>query len=184
MLDRLACEATLERRLEQLVHRAGQRVIGVRRVAEVRREHQERVARVAHHGLGHEAEVADARAVGGDRQPVGGLERRGRGIQLRRAADAADARRDDQRVARVAAREDLLEAAEHRADAPGVGHVVPRELEPDLHVALDAIELHPDRAPLGRHRAPSFVGAQALAAAGGRCLNSAFDNGNFGPMQP
>ena len=72
----------------------------------------------------------------------------------------------------------------HRADAPGVGHVVPRELEPDLHVALDAIELHPDRAPLGRHRAPSFVGAQALATAAGRCLNSAFDSGNFGPMQP
>jgi hypothetical protein len=79
---------------------------------------------------------------------------------------------------------DLLEAAEHRADAPCVGHVVPRELEPDLHVALDAIELHPDRAPLKRHRAPSYVGAQAPAAAGRRCLNSAFDNGNFGPMQP
>ena len=31
---------------------------------------------------------------------------------------------------------------------------------------------------------PPCVGAQALAGAGGRCLNSAFGNGNFGPMQP
>jgi hypothetical protein len=82
VLDRLACEATLERWLEQVMHRAGQRVTGAGRVAEVGREHQERVARVAHHRLGHQAQVADARAVGGDRQSVGGLERRGRGVQL------------------------------------------------------------------------------------------------------
>jgi len=37
VLDRLAREAALERRLEQLVHGGGQRVTRVRRVAEVRR---------------------------------------------------------------------------------------------------------------------------------------------------
>jgi hypothetical protein len=82
VLDRLACEATLERRLEQLVHGSGERVPDVRRVAEVRREHQERLPRVAHHGLGHQAQVADARPVRRDRRPVGGLERRRRGVQL------------------------------------------------------------------------------------------------------
>ena len=184
LLDGLARQAALERRLEELDHPIVERMVGVGRVAEVGRKHEKAVARVAHDRLGHEAEVADARAVGGDRLLVGGLERRGRRVELRRAADPADARRDHQRVGGVAPDEDLLEAAEHRADAPRVGHRVAVELELDLHVALDPVELHPDDASLARHEAASLVSAQALAGAGTRCLKSALGSGNFGPMHP
>ena len=102
VLDGLARQPALEGRREELDDAVVERVPGVGGVAEVGREHEKAVARVAHDGLGHEAEVADAGPVGGDRLPVGGLERRGRRIELRRAADPADARRDDQRVGGIA----------------------------------------------------------------------------------
>jgi hypothetical protein len=172
------------RRLEELDHAVVERVPGVGGVAEVGREHEEAVARVAHDRFGHQAEVADARAVGGDRLLVSGLERRDRRVELRRAADPADARRNHERIGGVASEEDLLEAAEHRADAPRVGHGVVIELELDLHVALDPVELHPDDASLALHGAASFVSAQALAGTATRCLKSALDSGNFGPMHP
>jgi hypothetical protein len=161
-IDGLAGEAALERRREELHDAVVQRVLSVGLVAEVGGEHQERVSRVAHHRLRHQAEVADARGVGGDRRAVRRLERGHRGVELRGAADAADARGDDERVLGIAAHEDLLEAAEHRPDTPRVGDRVAVELQPYLHVALDPVEVHPDRPALRRH-----PGAPWRMAAGG-----------------
>src|SRR5437868_4291588 len=53
----------------------------------------------------------------------GYVERPGRAGQVRRAADAANARRDDQAGLRVLAFEDDLEAAEQRGPRPGVAHI-------------------------------------------------------------
>ena len=89
-LDGLARQAALERRLEELDHPIVERMVGVGRVAEVGRKHEKAVARVAHDRLGHEAEVADARAVGGDRL----LDRRSRAPRSpRRAATCCRSRR-------------------------------------------------------------------------------------------
>src|SRR5919109_1157584 len=53
-------------------------------------------------------------------------------------AHPADALREDPRLARIAAAQDRLDAAPHRARRPGVLHLPPVDLEVDAQVPFDA----------------------------------------------
>src|SRR5262245_58196262 len=116
MLDGLAGDTAFEGRLEEFEHFIVECLLAIHRVAEVWSEHQEGMARITHHCFSHQAEVAYARAVGGDRRLKGCLQCRGRGVELRGATDAADAWRDDERIFGIAPDQQLLEAAIHCAD--------------------------------------------------------------------
>src|SRR5262249_13800128 len=105
------------------------------------------MSRIAHHRLRHQTEIANACAVRGQRRLKSHLQRRGGGVELRRAANAADARRDDERVFRIAPEENLLKAAVHRAHAPGVGDRVVVDLQLDFEVTFDTIQIHLDNSP-------------------------------------
>src|SRR5262247_2495631 len=146
-MDGLSGYATFERRLKEGERLVIERLTSIRLIAEVRREHQERMSRIAHHRLRHQTEIANACAVRGQRRLKSHLQRRGGGIELRRAANAADARSDDERVFGIAPDQDLLKAAVHRAHAPGVGDSVVVYLQLDFEVTFDTIQIHLDNAP-------------------------------------
>jgi hypothetical protein len=136
----LAVDVALEG-LEGGHQRRMQRIGRIARVAQVRREEEKGLAQVVLQALGDQAEVADAGGVGRHRRGPDLLQRQHAGIEVGGAADAADPRRDDHRVARGAAEQDLLEAAVHGAlGARGHHHAV---LQRDLHaeVAFDAVEI-------------------------------------------
>ena len=102
VMDRLPGELSLERGLERPNHLLVELVILICLVAEVGREHQERVPGIVHDRLGHQAQIADPGPVRRDRGLVGDLQgRRGR-VQVRSAANAADPRGDDQHVLGIA----------------------------------------------------------------------------------
>ncbi len=65
------------------------------------------------------------------------LDRAHRRERMHRGADAADALGEDPGVARVASAENQLNAAKHRAGAPGVGDDAILHLDLDAQVALD-----------------------------------------------
>src|SRR5215471_3024178 len=105
------------------------------------------MSRIAHHRLRHQTEIANACAVRRQWGLKSHLQSRGGGVELRRAANAADARRDNERVFGIAPEEDLLKAAVHRAYAPGVGDRVVVDLQLDFEVTFDTIQIHLDNSP-------------------------------------
>jgi hypothetical protein len=62
------------------------------------------------------------------------------GSQVRRAADAAHTRRDNQSVERATAYKDLLEAAEHRAAAPSIGDAPIGDLHLNVEISLNSVD--------------------------------------------
>src|SRR6185295_17691827 len=142
MMHGLSGQAAFERRLKEFERLLIERLVPIRLIAEIRGEHQEGMPRIAHHRFRHQAEIANARAIGGKRRLKGYLQSRGRGIELRGAANAADARCYDERIFGIAPDQNLLIAAIHRTDTPGVCDRVIVNLYLDLEVAFDPIHIH------------------------------------------
>ena len=70
----------------------------------------------------------------------GGVERPGRAGQVRSAADAAGARRDDETGLRVLVAQDHLEAAEQFGLGPGVGDDAVLDVDANVEIAFDAAD--------------------------------------------
>ncbi len=91
------------------------------------------------HVLRADHQVADEVGVGRDLDVERVLDRADRGDGVHQGADAADALREGPGVARVAAPQDDLDAAHHRAGRVGLGDPLSRvDLRLDAQVALDA----------------------------------------------
>ena len=77
------------------------------------------------------------RAFGGGTAPMALLHRADRGDGVHRGAHAADALREGPGVARVAAAQDQLDAAEHGRRRPSLGHGAAVDFRFDAQVTLD-----------------------------------------------
>ena len=107
--------------------------------------------------LGREHEVGRQAPVRRRRQPLRIGERPGRRDRLRYRADAADAGSVDERVARILAAEDALEAAVERRVDPGRAHRAVGDVDLHFEIALDPVE-RPDQANGHRLRLRSVGG--------------------------
>ena len=99
--------------------------------------------------LGRQHQVGRQVAVARHRQSLGVGQRIGRCHRLRDRADATDARRDHQRIARVLAGQDLLEAAVQRRIHIGRSDPAVVDVQRHLQVTLDAVERADNDAPPG-----------------------------------
>jgi hypothetical protein len=59
---------------------------------------------------------------------------------MRGAADAANARRQNQAIQYCAADEQILEASVHNTGTPGVGYAVIFDFDPNFEIAFDPID--------------------------------------------
>ena len=129
--------------LQSLEARRGARMPRPRRIfgaGEIRHEEQVEVREVVGQVLHGVGEVAGDAPVGRRGEPHGVGQRARRRHRLRHRADAAHARREHQRIQRMLAAQDLLEAAiERRAGMRGGDDAV-LDVEGDLEIALDAVE--------------------------------------------
>lgn len=145
----------------------GQRMVGVASIQEVGHEEQEGLAQVALYVLGHQAEASDQRCLRRYRQPPEPFEGQYGGVEMGGAADAADTRRDHQRVARRAIHQQLFETAEQGADTAGIDDATAFDIDLEFEVSLDPVEIDTNGSP--RHpqgsisRLISRTGAAAFA---------------------
>ena len=120
----------LHRLLEEL---AGRVVL----VGEVDHEEAVVVARQGLQRFDDLAQIARQDRVARHRRAPGGVQRPGRTGQVRGAADAAGARRDDQAGLRILVAQNDLEAAEQLRVGPGVGDDAVLNVDAHVEVALD-----------------------------------------------
>ena len=133
-----------------------EREAGVRRVREVGREAEEGVPDVALGVLEEEEDAAEPRSPVGRRDAGDPFQRGGRRGEVALAADAADARRQDEAVEGSPPFQHLLEAAVHGGRGAGVDDDAVLDLGGDLEVPLDAVERDFDRPAGADHSAPPF----------------------------
>ncbi len=96
--------------------------------------------RQALQALGDLAEIAGEDGVRRHFGLPGGIERPGRAGQMRRAANAAGARRDDEPGLRILIAQDDLEAAEKLRLGPGVDDDAVLNVDAHVEVAFDAAD--------------------------------------------
>ena len=115
-------------------------VTGVHSTCKVRHEKQVEVGEVIGDVLGRQHQVGRQVAIARHRQSLGVGQRIGRRHRLRDRAYATDTRRDHQRIARVLAGQDLLEAAVQRRIHIGRSDPAVVDVQRHLQVTLDAVE--------------------------------------------
>ncbi|VTR63936.1 hypothetical protein DESC_120028 [Desulfosarcina cetonica] len=117
------------------------RIVGVRRPGEVRHEEQEEMPEVVLHLFHHQGHVAQVPRTGRYVDMVGHVQGAGRGIQMRRGADAADAGGDHQAVQRPPAVHQVFDAPVHGAHAARRGdNIVPVQFQVDLQIAFHTVQ--------------------------------------------
>ena len=113
---------------------------GIGRAGEIGHEKNVEMGEVVRNILGCDDEIGRNASVGRGGQPLNaGQRQRGR-LGLRDRTNAADARRDDQGVARIAALKDALEAAKQRGGHISRRHDPVRDFEAHFEIALDPVE--------------------------------------------